>query len=130
MKPLVQRNLTQRKKIYRVYKDELYLLKFNKMKRVDKSQYKNMIDEIIKYIMKIESIKIKDMGFYSRRDNYIKKLRILQKKVLNDKEYYEYLPNMMKAHTSLFRYAKQNKLVYSIPENGIDLMMLLISLYG
>jgi len=130
MKPLVQRNLTQRKKIYRVYKDELTLLRYKREKRISKSKCENMIEKIIEYITMIETIKIKDMGFYSRKEKYIKKLKILQKKVLSYKEYYEYLPDIMKAHTSLFRYAKDNKLEYSIPENGVDLMLLLISLYG
>jgi len=130
MKILVKQNSIQRKKIYHSYKDDFILLKFNKKKRINKSKYIEILDIIIEYIQQVKTINIVDMYFDARKNNYIKRLQVLQNEVVKDRNYKEYLPNIMRAHTSLFRYAKDNNLKYFVPEKGINLMMLLIGYYG
>jgi len=124
---LVKQKRKQQKTIYHTY---VKSSRYSKRKSHDEKQYIKVIDGIIRYLGDIKQISVNDMFFDKRKEDYIRKLNVLKREVERNCKHHEYLPHIKTAHTALFGYAKKNKLKYSVPENGIDLMMLLISLYG
>ena len=70
--------------------------------------------------------------YEARKMRYIRNLEQVKesiaKKFRNKKEAYR-LPLLMNAHSRFFRYLKDNNIRYNLPENGVNLMMLIIAMY-